>query len=538
MIYFLKDLPEMQQYFRDFGLPIPTEIEVDAEELQVAWAETKAQHPEGTEKQQLARAIARLAYKNRKVQRAKTPEADAPAADFSGLQQYLIALCNSLTMPSWERLALWAWRILILVMLWLIFFALPARAQVDVIQFQNAAGGLVKTYAGPFKIKEGANVTFSVDASKRLVITAGAGASTAWDAITNPTTANLSLSMAAFTTTFTWGATTGAGVSLFRLTDTLNNTGTGCILCVDTASGSAAFPFQATALGTANGVRLSTAGLLGAIGTGGINATQYKGGNASGVGTCTNQAVTALNDAAAPTCNTITSAYVDSSVRTGTVGASVGGTGANNTATLGRYLRGDGTNFVTSTVAAAGVGTCTNQFVRATVDNAAPTCATVSLTADVSGVLPEANGGFSQKARLTGDLTSTVVTFADATGLSFSVAANTTYQYEFHLIYQTAATTTGIAFAMNGPASPTSIVGEVLIGVSLTGTSVRYFRAYDSGAASTSIDTANADTHATIRGTFVNGANAGTLIVRFASEVGGSTVTLKAGSNGALTVMP
>jgi hypothetical protein len=55
-----------------------------------------------------------------------------------------------------------------------------------------------------------------------------------------------------------------------------------------------------------------------------------------------------------------------------------GGTGANNAATSGRYLRGDGTNFVSSSVAAAGAGSCTNQFVRATVDNAAPTCATVA----------------------------------------------------------------------------------------------------------------------------------------------------------------
>lgn len=114
---------------------------------------------------------------------------------------------------------------------------------------------------------------------------------------------------------------------------------------------------------------------------------------AAGAGGCTNQAVTALNDAAAPTCNTITSAYVDSSVRTGTVGPSVGGTGANNTATSGRYLRGDSTNFVTSSLAAGGAGSCTNQFVRATVDNAVPTCATVSLTADVTSTLPIANGG-------------------------------------------------------------------------------------------------------------------------------------------------
>lgn len=78
---------------------------------------------------------------------------------------------------------------------------------------------------------------------------------------------------------------------------------------------------------------------------------------------------------------------------TGLVTAAEGGTGAANTATLGRYLRADGTNFVTSSVAAAGAGTCTNQFVRATVDNATPTCAAVSLTADVTGTLPLANGG-------------------------------------------------------------------------------------------------------------------------------------------------
>ena len=62
----------------------------------------------------------------------------------------------------------------------------------------------------------------------------------------------------------------------------------------------------------------------------------------------------------------------------GTLTPAKGGTGANNTATSGRYLRGDGTNFVSSSVAAAGAGGCTNQFVRAGNDNAAPTCATVA----------------------------------------------------------------------------------------------------------------------------------------------------------------
>lgn len=61
----------------------------------------------------------------------------------------------------------------------------------------------------------------------------------------------------------------------------------------------------------------------------------------------------------------------------GIVAAANGGTGAANAATAGRYLRADGTNFVASAVAAGGAGACSNQFVRATNDNLAPTCATV-----------------------------------------------------------------------------------------------------------------------------------------------------------------
>jgi predicted RecA/RadA family phage recombinase len=41
----------------------------------------------------------------------------------------------------------------------------------------------------------------------------------------------------------------------------------------------------------------------------------------------------------------------------------------------------------------SGTGACTNQFVRAVNDNAAPTCAAVSLAADVTSTLPLGNGG-------------------------------------------------------------------------------------------------------------------------------------------------
>lgn len=100
----------------------------------------------------------------------------------------------------------------------------------------------------------------------------GGGGATAWSAITDPGAA-LSLAMAAYTTTLTYNATTGSSVNLFNLTDTASNTGTGYIFTVGTAASSAAKPIRIAAGGTANGVEMTTAGSLQAIGSGGIIAT-------------------------------------------------------------------------------------------------------------------------------------------------------------------------------------------------------------------------------------------------------------------------
>ena len=113
----------------------------------------------------------------------------------------------------------------------------------------------------------------------------------------------------------------------------------------------------------------------------------------------------------------------------GILTAAKGGTGANNAATLGRYLRADGTNYAISSVAAGGAGPCTNQLVRATVDNAAPTCATVT-SADVdstvrTGTVAVANGGTgstSAAAARTALGTGTVWT----NGPQITIAASTT----------------------------------------------------------------------------------------------------------------
>jgi len=95
-----------------------------------------------------------------------------------------------------------------------------------------------------------------------------AAGAVAWSSILAPTV-NLALNHGAFTTTFTWGAATGAGVDLFNFTDTTNNTGTGHIFNVNLAPGSAAKPAQFAVNG--NGVDVSNAGLLAKVGTGGLD---------------------------------------------------------------------------------------------------------------------------------------------------------------------------------------------------------------------------------------------------------------------------
>ncbi|MBI4460385.1 MAG: hypothetical protein HY648_10055 [Acidobacteria bacterium] len=96
-------------------------------------------------------------------------------------------------------------------------------------------------------------------------------------------------------------------------------TGTGVVEFGDMAS--------APILNATTGFRVNSAATDGRYLKGDGTNFVTSDGSASGTGSCTNQAVTALNSDAAPTCTTITSAYVDSTVRTGTVGTANGGTG-------------------------------------------------------------------------------------------------------------------------------------------------------------------------------------------------------------------
>ena len=109
------------------------------------------------------------------------------------------------------------------------------------LQPQAAAG----TYNWNWPATAGSNGQCLVSAGGgSSVMTWGScGGSVLWSGLSNPTGA-LSLAMAGYTTTMTYGSSTGAATNLFNITDTASNTGTGFLLSVMTAASSAASAVQ------------------------------------------------------------------------------------------------------------------------------------------------------------------------------------------------------------------------------------------------------------------------------------------------------
>jgi len=132
---------------------------------------------------------------------------------------------------------------------------------------------------------------------------------------------------------------------------------------------------------------------------------------------------------------------------------------------------------------------------------------------------------------LTSDVTNnngTANRIADVTGLSFSVTAGNTYQFEATCAYTAAATTTGSRWSINGPAAPTLLNYTSRYTLTATTITTNSATAYDIPAASnaTSLTAGNV---AHITG-IIKPSASGTVVVRFASEVASSAIVAKAGS--------
>jgi hypothetical protein len=134
------------------------------------------------------------------------------------------------------------------------------------------------------------------------------------------------------------------------------------------------------------------------------------------------------------------------------------------------------------------------------------------------------------RAKLAVDVSSSTVTLADVTGLGFAVAANSDYEFEFLVLFQSAALTTGIVLALNGPVSPVLLSWRCEIPISATSSALRYGSTYGVETTGTAVEQINVPRLATIQGVVRNGNTAGIVVARFRSEVAASAVVVKAGA--------
>lgn len=130
--------------------------------------------------------------------------------------------------------------------------------------------------------------------------------------------------------------------------------------------------------------------------------------------------------------------------------------------------------------------------------------------------------------KLSADVANSTVTLASVTGLSFTAIANTTYLVEVVGTFQAAATTTGIALALDIPSG--AIAGQTIHPTTATsiGGTEQIIDAATTGA-TTGVRAANANVP--IRASFIIaiGATGGTIQLQFRSEIAASAVTMKAG---------
>lgn len=134
------------------------------------------------------------------------------------------------------------------------------------------------------------------------------------------------------------------------------------------------------------------------------------------------------------------------------------------------------------------------------------------------------------QVRLSADVFQTTVTLADVTGLQIPVTAGQDFEFEWLIAFRTAATTTGLALTINGPAN-SLLAFQVRVPISATAEVVRHGGAFNAEALGTGVDAANAPRLAVIRGVIRPTAN-GDLIPRYRSEIAGSEVRVLAGSTG------
>jgi hypothetical protein len=153
-----------------------------------------------------------------------------------------------------------------------------------------------------------------------------------------------------------------------------------------------------------------------------------------------------------------------------------------------------------------------------------------AIGADIKTLFASSGGGADPWIwqKLASDVANSTVTMAAVTGLSFTAAANTTYLVHVFGAFQSAATTTGIALALDIPSG--AIIGQTTASISAIGLGGTEQIADNATTGATSVVRA-ANTNVPINAWFVVavGATGGLVRLNLRSEVNNSAVTLKAG---------
>lgn len=152
----------------------------------------------------------------------------------------------------------------------------------------------------------------------------------------------------------------------------------------------------------------------------------------------------------------------------------------------------------------------------------------------VNGGLAELRAAGRRVRTKSADQVFSVVALANVTDLDVELDANADYLITYYVWWDSTAITNGILLSVNGPAGPTKVGFVSWINSTGVTASAMQGAAYDGGA-SYAASKATADNFLVFTAVIRNGATAGTLQLRAASEAGGGpTVTIKAGSKVAL----
>lgn len=126
------------------------------------------------------------------------------------------------------------------------------------------------------------------------------------------------------------------------------------------------------------------------------------------------------------------------------------------------------------------------------------------------------------------------------TGLSFAVVAGTYYRFRFDLIYRSTVLTVGLKLALTIPSVTVFSARSLIAGFAADGAGdgfVGNMTASADSVISTAVVAVNTDYVATVEGIILPSAN-GTLMLQYAAETTGATVTLRRASAGELITLP